>query len=72
MIGPQLKSPTKQMTDLGSTEWMLSIASQRQSNTLIRTWASIHNKQITIQPLTWNLSNHELATRTLVPFLPRL
>ena len=34
-------------------------------------WASIHNKQITIQPLTRNLSDHELTTRTLEPFLPR-
>ena len=30
----QLNSPTKQKTDLGSTDWMLPIASQRQSNTL--------------------------------------
>ena len=38
---------------------------------VIRNWASIDNKQITIQQLTWNLSNHELTTRTLEPFLPR-
>ena len=41
------------------------------NTSVIRTWASIHNKQITIQTLTWNLSNHELTTRTLEPFLPR-
>ena len=59
----QLKSPTKQKKDLGSTDWMLPIASQRQSNTLvIRTSATIDYKQITIQPLTRNLSNHELTT----------
>ena len=39
-------------------------------HSVIRTWASIHNKQITIQPLTLNLSDHEL-TRTLEPFPPR-
>ena len=39
-------------------------------HSVICTWASIHNNQITIQPLTWNLSNHELTTRTLEPFLP--
>ena len=50
---------------------MLPIASQRQSNTAIRTWASIDNKQITIQTLTWNVNNYELTMRTLEPFLPR-
>ena len=40
-------------------------------HSVIRTWASIHNKQITIQPLTRNLSDHELTTRTLEPFPPR-
>ena len=38
---------------------------------VIRTWAWIHNKQITIQPLTWNLSDHELTTKTFEPFPPR-
>ena len=40
-------------------------------HSVIRTWASIHNKQTTIQPLTRNLSDHELTTRTLEPFSPR-
>ena len=40
----QLKSPTKQKTDLGSTD----IASQIIKHSVIRTWSSIHNKQITI------------------------
>ena len=39
-------------------------------HSIIRTWASIDNKQITIQPLTWNFSDHELRTRTLEPFPP--
>ena len=38
---------------------------------VIRIWSSIGNKQITIQPLTWNFSDHELTTRTLEPFPPR-
>ena len=40
-------------------------------HSVIRTWASIYNKQITIQPLTRNLSDYELRTRTLEPFTPR-
>ena len=40
-------------------------------HSVIRTWALIHYKQISIQPMTWNLSNHELTTRTLETFLPR-
>ena len=40
-------------------------------HSVIRTWASIDNKQITIQPLTRILSDHELTTRTFEPFQPR-
>ena len=38
---------------------------------VIRSWALIDSKQITNQPLTRNLSDHELTTRTLEPYLPR-
>ena len=40
-------------------------------HSVVRTWATIEHKPITIQPLTKNFSNHELATRTFEPFLPR-
>ena len=62
----QLKSPTKQKHRLRINRLDAPHSFTKTiKHSVIRTWASIDNKQITIQPLTWNFSDHELTTRTL-------
>ena len=69
----QLKSPkkTKDRCRINRLDAPHSFTKTIKHSVIRTTWASIHNNQITIQPLTWNLSNHEHTTRTLEPFMPQ-